>query len=635
MPRRYLVLLACALTAFASLPSSAADLPAEAHAFLKSHCLRCHQGPRAKGKLDLTSFQALESFATDSKRWTRIIARVEAGEMPPVGSKPAPPDEREQFLATTKDRLYAALCAAGPKPGPAPLRRLNRTEYGATIRDLLRIEINLGQVLPDEGAGGEGFDNAAETLFLSPLHAEKYLAAAQEALDYASKNPRSRVALLSGKAPEERRGFGRRDSTPEPDPPATTESARAAIERFLPRAFRRPARESEIDEYVRLYEEARAIGEPFDQALLFALRGILISPHFLFRIEEANATDEPRPVGQYELATRLSYFLWCSSPDDELTRLAAEEKLHDESILREQVARVLNDRRVRESAESFVEQWLGTRELGRNVKPDRMLNRNYTLELEWSLKQEPVLFFQHILAENRPLTDLLDADYTFVDSKLARHYGIRGQNLKQQLAKIDLPDDSHRGGLLGMGGVLAVSCLPHRTSPVLRGKWVRETLLGSPPPPPPPNVPQLDAQQVAATPPTNRQLLEQHRANSACASCHDFIDPIGYGLENYDLLGRWRSEDAGQPIDAQGELPDGTKFNGPAELKQVLLAKKDEFVTHLTRKLLGYALGRGLTPDDHCTVTEIVKTLKENDYRSQVLIAEIVCSTPFRYRAPK
>lgn len=612
----------------------AADLPAAAHGFLKSHCVRCHQGSRAKGKLDLTQLDSLESFASQSHRWTRIIARVEAGEMPPVGSKPAPADDRESFVSFSKDRLYAALCAAGPQPGPAPLRRLNRTEYGATIRDLLRIEINLGQILPDEGAGGEGFDNAAETLFVSPLHAERYLAAAQEALDYASKNPRSRAALFSGKPAEERR-FGRRDATPEPDPPPTSESARAAIERFLPRAFRRPARDGEIEGYLQLFEEARTLGEPFDQALLLAFRGILVSPHFLFRIEAPNETDQPQPIGQYELATRLSYFLWSSLPDDELTQLAAAGKLHDESVLREQAARLLQDRRARESAESFVEQWLGTRELGRNVKPDRSLHRNYTGELEWSLKLEPVLFFQHILAENRPLTDLLDADYTFVDSKLARHYGIRGQNLKQQLAKIDLPEDSHRGGLLGMGGVLAVSSLPHRTSPVLRGKWVRETLLGSPPPPPPPNVPPLDDKQSAATPQTVRQLLEQHRANAACAACHDFIDPIGYGLENYDLLGRWRTEDGGQPIDARGQLPDGTSFQGPDELKEVLLAKKDEFVTHLTRKLLGYALGRGLTPLDHCTVTQIVQKVKENDYRSQTLIAEIVCSTPFRYRAPK
>jgi len=609
------------------------SLPAETQQFLKTHCIRCHQGERPKGKLDLAQYQTVKSMTADPKRWSRIIARVQAGEMPPLGSEPPQQADREQFVALSRQTLYAALSEAGPKPGPAPLRRLNRTEYGATIRDLLRIEINLGQTLPDDGAGGEGFDNAAETLFLSPLHAEKHLAVAKEALDYASKNPRSRAALFSGKAPEERRfGFGRRDMAPEPDPPPTAETARAVIERFIPRAFRRQAREGEVDQYFTLFEAAQKGGEPFDQSVLFALRGVLVSPHFLFRIEEPNPTDQPRLVGHYEIASRLSYFLWASMPDEELIRLAAEGKLNDPATLREQVARMLKDRKARESAESFVEQWLGTRELGRNVNPDRTLNR-YTNELEWSLKQEPVLFFQHILAEDRPLLDLLDANYTFVDTKLARHYGIQVPNLKQQLLRVDLPPDSHRGGLLGMAGVLTVSSLPHRTSPVLLGKWVRETLLGSPPPPPPPNVPPLDEKRAAATPQSIRELLEQHRANATCAACHNLIDPIGFGLESYDLLGRWRSEEAGKPVDAKGELPDGTKFDGPQELKQVLLGRKDEFIRHLTTKLLGYALGRGLTVEDQCTVEEIAKKVKEGEYRSHVLIAEIVCSVPFRYRA--
>jgi hypothetical protein len=268
------------------------------------------------------------------------------------------------------------------------------------------------------------------------------------------------------------------------------------------------------------------------------------------------------------------------------------------------------------------------------VKPDRTLNSRYTEELEWALKQEPVLFFQHILAEDRPLLDLIDANYTFLDSKLVRHYRVEvtGET-KQQLRRYDLPEGSHRGGLLGMGGVLAVTSLPHRTSPVLRGKWVKETLLGSPPPPPPPNVPALDDKQTSATPQTIRELLEQHRANPTCASCHDHIDPIGFGLENYDLLGRWRTEEAGRPIDAKGELPGGVKFEGPQELKQVLLQRKDEVIRHLTTKLLGYALGRGLTVEDQCTVDEIVKKVRENEYRSHILMAEIVCSVPFRYRA--
>jgi len=633
----YALLLTLALGTGPLCADEAAEkrLPDGTLEFFKVNCLRCHQGERPTGKLDLTRFQTVKSMTADPRRWSRIIARVQAGEMPPQSSEQPQPDAREQFVREVRQTLYAALAEVGPKPGPAPLRRLNRTEYGATIRDLLRIEINLGQTLPDDGAGGEGFDNAAETLFLSPLHVEKYLAAAKEALDYASKNPRSRAALLSGNPPEERRGFGfgRRDAPPEPDPPATAETARTAIERFAPRAFRREAREGEVDQYFALFEEAQKAGEPFDQSVLFALRGVLVSPHFLFRIEEPNLSDQPRLVGSYEIASRLSYFLWASMPDEELMKAAADGTLNEPAALREQVARMLKDRKTRESVESFVEQWLGTRELGRNVNPDRKLNHGYTNELEWALKQEPVVFFQHILAEDRPLLDLLDANYTFVDSKLARHYGFGMQNLKQQLVRVDLPEESHRGGLLGMAGVLTVSSLPHRTSPVLRGKWVRETLLGSPPPPPPPDVPPLNEKQTAATPQSIRELLEQHRASAVCASCHNLIDPIGFGLENFDLLGRWRSEEGGKPFDARGELPDGTRFDGPQELKQVLRSRKDEFVRHLTTKLLGYALGRGLTVEDQCAIEEITNKVKESEYRSQTLIAEIVCSVPFRYRA--
>jgi hypothetical protein len=593
-------------------------LPAEARTLLNTFCLKCHQGEKAKAKLDLSRFQTTASLKAEPKIWGTIIARVRDGEMPPAGNPAPTPRQREQFVDQTRKPLIAAVRQAGPKPGPAPLRRLNRTEYAATLRDLLGSPQIPTQSLPEDGAGGEGFDNSAETLFLSPLHAEKYLTAAREALDYAAKDPRSSRTFLVAK----------------PGPGTTDEqAAREILEKFLPRAFRRPARDKELDSYLELFAGARKRGDTFEQSILFALQGVLISPHFLFRIEESNPDAKPRLVGEYEIASRLSYFLWASGPDDTLYKLAGEGKLNKPEALREQATRMLKDRKARESVESFVEQWLGTRELGRNVKPDRALNPRYTNELEWSFKQEPVSFFQGMLAENRSLLDLIDSNYTYVDSALARHYGLKATGLKQQMTRFDLPEGSNRGGLLGMAGVLTVSSLPHRTSPVLRGKWVRETLLGSTPPPPPADVPALDPKKEAAKAKSIRELLETHRRNAVCASCHNSIDPIGFGLENYDLLGRWRTEDAGEPIDAKGELLDGTKFDGPRELKKVLLQRKDDFVRQLTTKMLGYALGRGLTVDDLCTVEEIVEKVKEGDYRSQVLVAEIVCSVPFRYRA--
>ena len=635
------VFTSCLLTTLAATAAGGDDgplLPAEAREFLATHCLKCHQGDKPKGKLNLAQFQSQQSLKAESKRWSKIIARVQAGEMPPAGN-PAPPQElKTQFASAMKQALYAAVCDGGARPGPAPIRRLNRTEYGTTLRDLLGIQATVGQLLPDEGAGGEGFDNAAETLFLSPLHAEKFLEAARAALDYASKDPRSRSTFLSTRQRGEGSGGGfgrgrRGGGSQTPEPPLTADAAKTLLERFVPKAFRRPAREGELQPYIELFTAAQERGESPEQALLFAMQGVLMSPHFLFRLEEPNPTDQPRLLGQYEIASRLSYFLWASMPDDELMRHAGDGKLNEPEALRTQVERMLKDRKTREFAESFVEQWLGTRELGRNVKPDRTANRGYSNELEWALKQEPVLFFQYVLTENRPLLDLLDANYAFLDSKLQRHYRLDIKGTKQQLLRFDLPEGSHRGGILGMGGVLAVTSLPHRTSPVLRGKWVKETLLGSPTPPPPPDVPKLDESPASDSPKTMRERLAVHRQNPTCASCHDHIDPIGFGLENYDLLGRWRTEDAGRPIDAQGELPGGVKFDGPDGLKQVLLERKDEFVRHLTTKLLGYALGRGLTVEDQCAVDEIVKNVRAGEYRSHVLIAEIVGSVPFRYRA--
>jgi hypothetical protein len=645
MSRRLLIsLMLAAAWSASALPQLRADenpatkpaaLSDETSTFLKTYCLRCHQGKTPKGKLDLTQFQTIQSLSEQPQRWAKIVARVQAGEMPPKGSKKPPREGLDQFVAEVNSTLLACLCESGPRPGPAPLRRLNRTQYGATLRDLLGVQASLGQLLPEEGAGGEGFDNAAETLLLSPLHAEKYLEAARAALEYGVKDPRSRRAFFTSKpvAVSERRR-GRREETPTvPDDPQTAEGARAILEKFLPRAFRRPTQEGEVEEYLALFENAQKRGEPFEPALIFAMEGALISPSFIFRLEEPNAGSEPRLVSHYEMASRLSYFLWDSMPDEELFRLAAEEKLNTPEVLREQAIRMLKDRKTRESAESFVEQWLGTRELGRNVKPDRTAGSRYSNELEWALKQEPVLFFQHVMSENRPLLDFLDADYTFLDSKLQRHYRLKVSGTNQQLKRFELPPESNRGGLLGMAGVLTVTSLPHRTSPVLRGKWVRETLLGGHTPPPPADVPELDKQGSESTGQTIRELLEQHRRDPNCATCHDQIDPIGFALENYDLLGRWRTEEAGKPIDSLGQLPDGAKFNGAAEFKQVLLERKDEFVRHLTTKMLGYALGRGLTVEDRCTVEEIVRRVKEGEYRSHELIVGIVSSVPFRYRA--
>jgi hypothetical protein len=374
----------------------------------------------------------------------------------------------------------------------------------------------------------------------------------------------------------------------------------------------------------------------------------------LFRVEQPNPDSKPRLVDDYDLASRLSYFLWNSMPDQELFDLAAQGKLRDPKVLDEQVLRMLapdvkgeddtvkitKENKLDVMAQQFIEQWLETRELGRDIKPDPNLFPDYyQTELQAAIHSEPVVFFKELLTQNLSLLNLLDSKFAMLNNPLQKLYGLnlktqaRASAVGAQLSHVALPEDSHRGGLLGMAAVLAVSSYPNRTSPVLRGKWILEALLGTPPPPPPPSVPALEEAHAGAVPKTMRERLRQHRSDPACAACHSRIDPLGFSLENYDVLGRWRTTDAGMPVDAKGELPDGTKFDGPQELKAVLLSRKDVFVRNLTRKLLAYALGRGLRLEDSCTVDQIVARLKETDYSAQTLVREIVLSVPFRFQA--
>ncbi len=579
---------------------------AEAQTFVKQNCAMCHQGQKPAG-----GFNVSQLTAENGRAWARALQRVRDGDMPPQGAKAPTTAARDFFVNTVESSLRVAACADGIQPRPAPIRRLNKHEYGATLRDLLNIHIDAGHNLPADGAGGEGFDNAAETLFLSPLHAEKYLAAAREGIEYGLKDARSRARFITAEPNEK--------TSPE-------EAARHVLVHFLPRAFRRPATPEEVMRYLAVFQRQKG---SFDQRIAYTLQGVLVSPHFLFRFEQPSPV--ARPVPDYALASRLSYFLWGSMPDDTLFTLAAQGKLSDPAIFREQTLRLLKDQRSRDFAENFVEQWLGTRELGRDIKPDaKLFPAFYDAEIQSGMRYEPILFFQELLTENLSLLSLLDSDFTILTNKLQRHYGITlEEKLRQQPQRVKLPPGTHRGGLLGMGAVLAVSSMPTRTSPVLRGKWILDSILGTPAPPPPPNVPELP-EHKGATPTTLRARLMLHRQNPTCASCHNRLDPLGFALENYDVLGKWRPTENGLPIDTAGELPDGTKFNGPDELKKVLISRQDLFIRNVTTKLLGFALGRGLNREDACAVDQIVADLKRDDYRGQTLVMGVVNSVPFR-----
>lgn len=593
----------------------------QAQGFLKANCAACH-GKQGVGGFSVGQVSTAASIHDQPDRWIRISTRVRNSEMPPQGV-PAPAlTEREAFIRWVDGALHAEACGAGVKPGVAPIRRLNRNEYTATIRELLNIHMDAGHDLPADGAGGEGFDNAAETLFLSPVHAEKYMDAAKRALDFAVRDSRARLRI----------GI----IAPAPGLPAE-QSARQTLKGFLPRAFRRPVTEQEMEPYLMLFRVARKQRKTFDDSVIYMLRGVLMSPRFLFLAELPNPGADTRLLDDYALASRLSYFLWGSMPDEMMFDLASMGKLHQPEVLKEEVGRMLRSSKSMGFIDSFVSQWLGTRELGHQFVPDAKLFPNYAsdAELQADIGFQPSVFFHALLSNNESILDLLDSNWTITTKKLATLYKLdlklRAEN-QGQPHRVELPAGSHRGGLLGMSAVLAVSSYPYRTSPVLRGKWLLDSILGTPPLPPPPNVPSLDAHN-AGTPQTIRERLAQHRADPVCGGCHSRIDPLGFALENYDALGQWRTEDAGKPIDNTGELPDGTKFAGPDELRAVLMSKKDLFVTNLTNRMLGYALGRGLTRQDSCTVDQIVTELTAKNYKSQALIEAIVMSQPFRYQA--
>lgn len=593
----------------------------EAKGFIDTYCLACHQGDKPTARFSVEDLRSIESFKEYPDRWTRLSVRVANHEMPPKGL-PAPDlDAREQFLAWADETWRAQACAADLAPGPTLLRRLNRDEYAATVRDLFDLQLDVSEALPVDGAGGEGFDNAAETLFLSPLHSEKYVEVAKFVLDAASKEFKSRSLIFVA-----RPGEGVSEH----------QAATRILENFLPRAFRQPVDGKTVDAYVRLFERARKTGQDFEPAVFFALRSALVSPMFLFHVEAG--ADDPG-LRQYALTSRFSYFLWGSMPDELLFDVAAAGKMDDPAVLKRLVPRMLRDPKALEFATRFIEQWLRTRALEEGGGPDLELFPAYaeSEDLRSDTRLQPIFFFQHVFRENESLLSFLDSKSTILTRALAEHFGMETtyeeDGEEKKISKNpewhELPDGSGRGGLLSMPAVLAVSSHPYRTSPVLRGAWILDSILGTPPPPPPPDVPDLEEQHGSEKPKSMRELLTQHRENPVCASCHDRIDPLGFALDNYDVLGRWRDEDAGGPIDASGELSDGTQVDGPDTLKDALLDRKELFTRNLTKRMLGYALGRGLTPADACAVETIVDRVSESDFEAWALAREIVLSEPF------
>ena len=410
------------------------------------------------------------------------------------------------------------------------------------------------------------------------------------------------------------------------------EAARQILRRFASRAYRRPAEDEEVARLVELGRSEADAGMPFEEALKLPLAAVLVSPHFLFRVEldrQADAPDGSYALNDYELASRLSYFLWSSMPDDELFRLAHGGRLREPGMLEAQVRRMLADEKSRAFVDNFAGQWLQLRSL-ENVAPAAGTFPDFDEPLRAAMRRETEMYFAAIVAEDCSVLELLDADYTFVNERLARHYGLEGI-AGEEFRRVSLPDD-RRGGVLTQASVLTITSNPTRTSPVKRGKWILDNILGTPPPPPPAAVEPLVEGDQAALSGTLRQRTEQHREKQSCAVCHAQMDPLGFGLENFDGIGGWRTQDGAFAIDASGELPGGESFRGPAELREILRGRQDDFVRCLTEKMLTYSLGRGLEYYDQCTVRDIAAALAEDDYRFSRLVIAIAASEPFQRR---
>jgi mono/diheme cytochrome c family protein len=412
-----------------------------------------------------------------------------------------------------------------------------------------------------------------------------------------------------------------------------TPCAKKILTTLARRAFRRPVTDVDVNPLLAFYQAGRRQGD-FDDGIQNALEAMLVSPDFLFRVERDPRGAAPGTVyrlTEFDLASRLSFFLWSSIPDDRLLKLAEQRKLNNHAILEREVRRMLDDPRSQALVSNFGGQWLHLRNL-ETARPDPQVFSDFDGSLRRAFRRETELFFESILRENRSIFDLLDANYTFLNQRLAEHYDIPGI-YGSQFRKVMLKSGTNRGGLLGHGSILTVTSYPNRTSVVQRGKWILENLLGAPPPPAPADVPDLKPHGKDGRLLSMRQQMEAHRVNPVCASCHVRMDPIGFALENYDAIGKWRTKDAGSVIDATGKLPDGTKFTGPVELKKILLTgHRDEFVTTVTEKLMTYALGRGLEASDGPAVRKIVREAAKDNYRFQTLISLVIKSTPFQMR---
>jgi len=758
------LLVTLSLSSIASPQHDATTFQKSVPQLLGSHCTLCHNAKIKTGNLNLEALRDPAAAMAERDVWETVLGKLKSGQMPPPGRPALSLREKQQAVTWIEAHLNFLDRNRKPDPGRVTARRLNRSEYNNTIRDLLGVDFRPADDFPADDAG-YGFDNIGDVLSLSPVLMEKYLAAAQKVAStaivadpilkptlerYEAERVRNTGAIptdsegaplsptgaiqlkhrfpveaeyevqvgMGGRRPPDQpalqvallidgrqaklyridpnpnaprrftvrvpvaageheltAAFLKDDSRPEDaardknvvvdylevrgpfdqkprpltDPHKriftcahsagahTPDCARTILTPLARRAWRRPVASAEVDGLSRFLDLAQKEGDTFEQGVQLALQAILVSPHFLFRIERHPAPTDPtanRQISDFELASRLSYFLWSSMPDETLFTLAEQSGLRKPGVLAAQVRRLLLDPKAEAFTENFAGQWLHLRNL-ESVKPDPDRFPGFDDKLRQAMHQETKMFFETVVREDRSILDFLDGRFTFLNERLARHYGIPGIE-GEQFRRVTL-DGEQRGGILTHASILTVTSYPTRTSPVVRGLWVLENFLAAPPPPPPPDVPQLKEEEIGATM-SLRTQLEKHRADPNCAVCHVKMDALGFGLENYDAIGQWRTHDGKFPVDAAGRLPDGKSFSKPSQLRQILKSDRDSFARCVTEKVLTYALGRGLERYDGPVVAAISRKLAGNNHRFSTLVLEVVNSMPFQMRrgeAPK
>lgn len=585
---------------------------------LRRHCYRCHNADESSGDVNLQRDENPNLMLTHRMTWTTALEMVESGQMPPSGERFLKDSDRQRIIEFLTNKLSEFDCESLTDPGSTTARRLTRRQYDHAIADLTGLSVRPGdEFSPD--ATSYGFAGIGEAMGLSPVQVQQY--------EHAARSVSEALVACRETDPESfRRAFG--DPTD-----VSRKSAQVAIEAFARRAFRRPVEDHFVVALMGIYDVARDQNADHVAAIGHALRAVMMSPRFFMRVESPrphSTAETPYLVDDYDLASRLSFLIWSAPPDQPLLDLARSGTLNETENLVEQTKRMLADRRVEDGlVHEFFGQWLRLHSL-ESHSVDAQTFPGFDVALRDSMVDEAYAMLTHMIREDRAIDDLVDARFTFLNERLAAHYEIADVQ-GDKLRRIELPD-RRRGGLLTTGAILTLQSDPGRTNVPRRGNYLAGTFLGTPAPPPPPDVPPLDDVVDDGKPRTLRQLLEEHRKNTQCAACHARMDPLGFALENYDAIGRWRELDAGQSIDASGVLPGGKRIDGPIELKDLLLSRRDDLARSLTEKLVIYSVGRGRRDVDECTIRDALAAAKANDYRFSSIVIEVVKSFPFRYR---